>query len=130
MRTPTLLLLTATLLPGCFISRSTVNEPISAEAVASLVPGETTAAETAALLGAPTDVVQLGRRMAWRYDHSAEKRAALALIVVGLLGTDSHSDRVWVFFDENDVLSHVGSTLAADQAEYALPWSELRRDSE
>jgi len=130
MRITILLLACSSLLPGCLVSRSTVNEPISAQSVARLVPGQTTAAETAALLGAPTDVVQLGRRTAWRYDYTIEKRAGLALIVVGLLGTDAHSDRVWVFFDEDDVLTHVGATLASKDAEYALPWSALHRDSE
>lgn len=113
------------LLQGCFLSRSTVNEPIPAAAVAKLVPGQTTAGEAAALLGAPTDVVQLGRRTAWRFDHTYEKVAGLFLVVVGLRGVDTHQDRVWLFFDEQDVLTHVGSTFAADDAEYSLPWSSL-----
>jgi outer membrane protein assembly factor BamE (lipoprotein component of BamABCDE complex) len=109
-------------LPGCFISRTLVNEPIEAASVSKLVPGTTTADEVLALLGAPTEVVQLGKRSAWRYDHLVSKTAGLWLIVVGVLNVDSQSDRVWLFFDENDVLKHAGATLTANKAAYSFPW--------
>jgi len=111
--------------PGCFLSRTTANEPISPALVARLEPGRTTAGEAASLFGAPAEVIQLGRRSAYRYDHTLTKRAGLALIVVGLFGSDTHADRVWLFFDEKDVLTHVGATLRAEDAEYALPWERL-----
>lgn len=123
MRATILLLLALPLLPGCFISRSTVNEPIFGEQIAALVPGQTTAEQAAEIMGAPADVVQLGRRAAWRYEHTVEKQAGLALIVFNMRGVDTHADRVWLFFDEDNVLSHVGASLAGEQAKYSLPWS-------
>lgn len=112
-----LLLLT----PSCFFSRRENNLPLDAEKIETLTPGVTTAQEVVAALGAPTEVVQLGTRSAYRYDHSLEKQAALFLIVLGLRGVDTQSDRVWVFFDEDLVLTHIGVTLDADRAGYSIP---------
>lgn len=127
MRHLTLLLVLA-LLPGCFLARSTVNEPLAPEAVNRLEPGVTTAAEVVRLLGAPTEVVQLGRRSAYRFDATTSKRTGLWLLVVFLAGSDTRSDRVWVFFDEAGVLTHVGSTFDNDDPRYSLPWNSVEAD--
>ncbi len=116
-----LILLAVVLLPGCFISRTTVDRPLNAGVVSRLVPGETTAAEVAQLMGAPAEVVQLGLRTAWRYEYKVQKQAAAFLLVLGLRGVDAQSDRVWVFFDEQGGLTHVGTSFASDQTEYTVP---------
>jgi len=120
-------LLVALLLPltGCLIDRSTTNEPLAADVVAALEPGRTTAREAVERLGAPVEVVQLGRRSAYRYEFVTSKRAALFLIVVNLMGRDTRADRVWLFFDEEDVLTHVGASFEGEDAVYALPWTKL-----
>ena len=117
--------LLALALDGCFLSRRTVNEPIREEKLAALVPGKTTAADVVARLGAPSEVVQLGKRSAYRYEATTTKDTGLWLLVVGLYNSDAHADRVWVFFDESNMLAHVGVTLAGDEAEHTLPWSEV-----
>lgn len=109
---------------SCFVSRETTNVPLSAELVEQLVPGRTTATDVAELLGAPSEVVQLGFRSAWRYDHVRAKRAGFTVIVVTLMDTDARTDRVWVFFDENDLLTNVGSTFQAGGAQYQMPWQD------
>ena len=43
--------------------------------------------------------------------------------VVFLINEDNQSDRTWVFFDENDLLTHMGTTRKANEVEYAMPWS-------
>ena len=86
--------------------------------------------EVAQLLGAPLEVVQLGYRSAWRYEFTVEKQAALFLFVVGLRGVDNQADRVWVFFDEEGVVSHVGATFAGEDAEYSVPGVEVWADDE
>lgn len=116
------LLLTMLLTPGCFLTRTTIDSAPAREALTQLRPGETTATQVVALLGAPREVVQLGRRSAYRYEEVEQKRAGLFLLVVTFFNDDAQSDRTWVFFDEDDVLSHVGSTLLADDAEWAMPW--------
>ena len=69
----------ASLCTGCFLSRETDNEPVPPELLARLAPGVTTASQAVELLGAPTDIVQLGRRSAYLYSQSTAKRAGLFL---------------------------------------------------
>ncbi len=113
-------------LPGCLLSKQTQNEPLHAERIAHLVPGTTTAKEVVELLGAPTEVVQLGKRTTYRYDYTATKNTGLWLIAVYLSNSDTRADRAWVFFDEHEVLTHVASSLHADEASYAMPWNSAR----
>ncbi|HJO27605.1 MAG: hypothetical protein CMK00_09165 [Planctomycetes bacterium] len=122
MRTIAALILLLT--PACFMAHGTVNEPLDGEALASLTPGASTAGDVVRVLGAPTEVVQLGRRSAWRYEHADTKEAGLFLVVVFLHGTDTRSDRSWLFFDEEEVLTHMGVTLGAQGSEYSLPGLE------
>ena len=126
MRTPALLLILALISPGCFLSRRTTNEPLSAERIGQLVPGKTTAGECVELLGAPTEVVQLAKRSAYRYDHTATKETGVFLLVLGLFNSDTRADRAWLFFDENEVLTHVATDLRADQADFNLPFGKDR----
>jgi hypothetical protein len=112
------------LLPSCWINRRQTNEPLPPEVVGAIEPGVTTAGEVVARLGAPTEVVQLGRRSAYRFDHTTEKAALLWLGVAVVGNTDSRQDRVWVWFDERDVVSHVASTFQAGEARYAMPWTD------
>jgi hypothetical protein len=113
------------LLAGCLFDRTTTNQPLEVETIAALEPGVTTARDAVALLGAPVEVVQLGRRSAYRYEFQMSKQAALFLVVIALRGTDTREDRAWLFFDEDDVLTHVATTFQGDDARYALPWTKL-----
>ena len=109
------------LTPGCFFSRQHLNRPLDPVALASLVPGRSTAADVVAILGAPTDVVQLGQRTAYRYDYLHTKDAALFLIIFAVRGQEVQADRAWAFFDENEVLTHLGTTLDGKSASYFIP---------
>lgn len=120
-----LLALALLLAPSCAMARTTDNRPLEAAELARLVPGTTTAKDVVATLGAPVDVVQLGKRSAYLYRHTASKRAGLWLVVVAFYNVDTRSDRIWVFFDEAGVLTHVGATLIAAEAEYAMPFEDL-----
>ena len=113
--------LLSTLCTGCFVSRSAANPPIAPEAVAQITPGRSTADDVTRILGAPNEVVQLGRRSAWRYEHTVEKQSALFLVLLGLRGVDTQADRVWIFFDEADNVIHVGTMFQASEAEYDVP---------
>jgi outer membrane protein assembly factor BamE (lipoprotein component of BamABCDE complex) len=113
------------LVPACYMTRSTVNAPIDRAQVDKLVPGTSSARDAVAILGAPSEVVQLGLRTAYRYEFTASKRGVLFLVVLGFYNEDTRSDRVWLFFDANDVLTHMGTTLEAADTEYALPWYDV-----
>ncbi len=110
------------ILPGCVFSKRQINHPLDAAAFARLEPGRSTAKEVVEILGAPTEVIQLGHSSAYRYDHTRTKDAGLWLVVVFLHGSDVQSDRAWVFFDENEVLTHVGTTFDAHRARYTIPY--------
>lgn len=112
------------LAPSCLMSRESVNQAIDPATLEQLVPGSSRGADVAAVLGAPSEVVQLGRRSAWRYEFELTKRAGLFLLVVAFQNVDQRSDRVWVFFDEQGVLTHVGSTFEAERARYQMPWQD------
>lgn len=116
-------LLLLPLLPGCLVSKTVNHEALDPAAVAAIRPGESTAEDVLELLGAPNEVVQLGRRSAYRYDHSVQKQAGLFLVLVGLRGVDRQEDRIWIFFDEEEIVMHAGATFEAADAAYALPWS-------
>lgn len=127
MKRPLLLALAAAALcvaPGCLITRDTTNEALPRDATASLAPGRTTAAEVLERFGAPNQVVQLGFRSAYYYEFGTSKRAGLFLFVVNLSNTDTRTDRLWLFFDDQDVLTHVGASYDAGDAKYVLPWSK------
>ena len=112
------------LTPGCFMTRQTINEPLIAEKLAALKPGAT-AAEVAGTLGAPTEVIQLDKRMAWRYDFTQSKTAGVYLILLNLSNVDSRSDRAWVFFDSDNKLLYASNTFEAANAEWAMPWDDV-----
>lgn len=121
-----LVLLAALLLvPSCFISRDTSNEPLSKPRMETLKPGASTATDVANTLGAPNEVVQLGKRMAWRYDFTAAKTGGFSIIILTFINSDARADRAWFFFDENSVLQYTGQTFQAEGAEYAMPWYDL-----
>ena len=115
--------LLALMASSCAFGRQRTHEPIEAMAVSSLAIGDD-AQRVTEVLGAPSEVVQLGKRSAYRYDYTEAKQTGLFLVLVGFFNSDSHQDRVWVFFDESNLLTHVGATLQADSAEYGMPWSE------
>jgi hypothetical protein len=116
--------LAALLTPACFMTRATVNEPLIAEKLASLKPGAS-AADVAQTLGAPTEVIQLDKRMAWRYDFTQAKTAGIYLILVNFQNVDSRADRAWLFFDANNTLLYASNTFQAANAEYAMPWNDV-----
>ncbi|MBL8860331.1 MAG: hypothetical protein JNL28_17610 [Planctomycetes bacterium] len=110
---------------SCFISRRTANEPLQEKRMETLQTGTSTAADVAATLGAPNEVVQLGKRMAWRYDFTNAKTAGFTILILTFINEDARADRAWLFFDENSVLQYAGSTLEAKHAGYAMPWQDI-----
>jgi len=124
MRTHLALVPLLFLAPACFISRDTFNEALVEQKIAALVPGTSKASDVTAALGAPAEVVQLGLSKAYRYDYTVTKRSGFSVIIVTFINTDVRQDRCWLFFDGDDVLTHLGTTLDAADAVYAMPWDD------
>ena len=129
-RSTLLVLVLLPLLSSCFFARFNTNEPLSRPDIARLQPGTTTAKQAVELLGAPTEVVQLGRRTAYRYHYTLAKNTGLLVTIFGLYNEDVRSDRLWLFFDEHQKLTHHGATFASGNVSYSLPWSSVRGDNE
>lgn len=115
---------------ACAFARQDTNDPLDATTVRSLEPGKTTAREVTERLGAPTEVVQLGRRTAYRYDATSAKSAVLFLLLINFGNQDTRSDRLWVFFDERDVLTHYGVSFGTHRTQYAMPWEDVHEASD
>lgn len=113
------------LLPSCFLRRTSINEPVNHETVAAITPGMS-AQQVVELMGGPDEVVQLGKRSAYLYRHRVDKGTGTWLILLGLYNEDTRSDRVWFFFDEQNRLSHRGSTFQSHRATFhSLPWTDI-----
>ncbi len=115
---------------GCAFGRQATNEPIDPTLMQQLTPGRTTAGDVATLLGAPVEVRQLGRRAAWLYEASTTKSTVTFMLIVNLVNQDTRSDRLWLFFDENDVLLHWGGHFAGHRPQYSFPWEDLHEESD
>jgi len=112
-------------LPGCFSTRSTVNQQFSPEVAGQIGPG-TPATEVVKLLGAPTDIVQLGHRVAYLYEFEQSKMTGFLVAIVGFMNSDTRSDRVWIFLGPGGTeVSHVASSFDADKAKNGMPWSDI-----
>jgi len=120
-----LALLSLLTLGSCFMSRSTTNVPLERAKIEQLQPGTSTAKQVVELLGAPSEVIQLGNRSAYRYDFVNLKREGFTVILFTALNEDTRADRAWLFFDSKDVLTHLGSTFEGNQARYAMPWEDI-----
>jgi len=126
----TCLLLSLFITAGCAVGRQDTNEPLDALVIREFEPGKTTAREVVERLGAPTEVVQLGRRTAYRFDASTTKSAGLILLVINFFNQDTRSDRLWVFFNEQDVLTHHGGSFGTHRTQYAMPWENVHEASD
>jgi outer membrane protein assembly factor BamE (lipoprotein component of BamABCDE complex) len=98
----------------------TIGEPLNADAIAKLQPNHSSAQQVADILGAPTQVVELGNKSAWLYEAQKARQSGILLFVFGTFGQDKQFDRCWVFFDENGLLTHLASSLETDATQYRL----------
>lgn len=110
--------------PSCFFSRTRVNPSIDPAAYGKLTAGTSSQEDVLRELGAPADIVQLGNRSAWRYEHTRSKTAATWLLVLALRNIDTTQDRVWAFFDEAGLLTHIGATFEGEEAAYKFPFED------
>ncbi len=85
-----------------------------------------TAGQVVEIMGAPMQVVQLGKRSAYGYSYQVDKGVGTVLVLVNFYNSDTRSDRVWVFFDADQIVTHVGSTFSSHRAQYTIfPYSDI-----
>ena len=108
---------------GCFVFGTNKDyHPFDPDAIESIEPGTTTAADISGLFGAPTRVVELSNGNAYIYRRSVAKATLIWLVLLSFANYDTQVDQIVFFFDQNDLLTHYGASLNADKAGYGLPF--------
>jgi outer membrane protein assembly factor BamE (lipoprotein component of BamABCDE complex) len=100
-----LLLICATLLgsSGCAFSRGNFESPLNETDISQIKAGQTREAEVVAILGAPESVEEINDRPVFHYFHYGLKHGT----VLVFSRINVASDDVYVFFDEDGVVSQV-----------------------
>ncbi len=108
---------------GCVVmAKNKEYHPFDSSGLDKLVPGQTTAAEVSGIFGAPSQVVKMSNGNAYIYKRSVAKGTAFWLLIVSFGNYDKQYDQMVFFFDNNDILTHYGTSLDAQNASYGLPF--------
>jgi outer membrane protein assembly factor BamE (lipoprotein component of BamABCDE complex) len=107
-------LLSVILLAGCAFSRGELGTAIKAEDIAQIQKGRTTEAQVVALLGAPDDIRQLGKREFFHYYRYVLKHATVFVFSRANIA----GDEVYVLFDEHGVVDQVIAGSRSDQLKF------------
>ena len=116
--------------PGCFFSRSKAENPINIAKIENIKVGESTMEDVARILGAPTDIIFSNhlhdplRVFAYEYNYVVTKRTGFTVILVTFVNSDLKRDHVIVFFDDDGIVSGIGTNLFAEEASYGLPFGD------
>jgi hypothetical protein len=117
------LLIIVVLLSGCaVIGRGKDFRPFDEQALTQIKPGQTTAAEVTKFFGAPSQIVKLSNGNAYVYARSVSKATGAWLIVLTLANYDTQHDRIVFFINQNDVVTHYGSSFKTHTAAYGMPF--------
>ncbi|MCI0650672.1 MAG: outer membrane protein assembly factor BamE [Planctomycetes bacterium] len=115
-------------LGGCVLSQTSAGSSVDGERVEKILPGTSTRAQVAALLGPPDEIIHSNLEhdplfeRAYVYHRPRTRTTAMFLVIFSTHRSDTKYDRVTVFFDQAGIVEHVGVRLAADDAEYGMPW--------
>ncbi len=108
---------------GCvFLGKNKDYQPFDADELENLVCGETTMVKVCELFGAPNQVVKMLNGNACIYRRSVSKGTVVWLLLVSFGNAETQHDRLVFFFNKNNILTHYGVSLKADQASYGLPF--------
>ena len=108
---------------GCaMIGRNKDFRPIEEKTLAQVTPGKTTAADVMTLFGPPTQIVKLTNGNAYIYDRSLSKATGLWLVLVSFVNYDTQHDRIVFFINNQDLVTHYGSSFKSDTASYGMPF--------
>jgi len=96
--------------------------PFDANGLDNLTPGKSTAVQVTKVLGPPSEIVKLSNGNAYIYRRSVSKGTGIWLLIVSFGNYDKHYDRIVIFFDKRNIMTHYGITLDAHKAAYGLPF--------
>ncbi|MHC4942530.1 MAG: outer membrane protein assembly factor BamE domain-containing protein [Planctomycetota bacterium] len=116
--------------PGCFFSRSKSEAAIDPVKVGQIRVGESTKEDVLRILGAPTDIIFSNRQhdplhvFAYEYTYTVNKSTGFTIILVTFLNSDRKRDHVVIFFDEEGIVSAIGTRFEAEDATYKFPFGD------
>lgn len=98
------------------------DQKFDASGLNNVTVNQTTANEISEMFGAPSQVVKLSNGNAYIYRRSVAKATAIWLIIVSMGRYDKQYDQMVFFFDNNDILTHYGTSFNVEKASYGLPF--------
>lgn len=117
------ILLAASICTGCAVfGRGKDFKPFDENSLKQVTTGRTTASEVTRLFGPPNKIVKLSNGNAYVYERSIEKATGLWLVVLTFANWDKQYDRLAFFINNEDVVTHIGSSFNAETASYAMPF--------
>lgn len=96
--------------------------PFDEYALKQVTTGKTSASEVTRLFGPPNKIVKLSSGNAYVYERSVAKATGLWLVVLTFGNYEIQYDRIVFFINNNDVVTHFGSSFNAETASYAIPF--------
>jgi hypothetical protein len=116
-------LLVASVFAGCAVfGRGKDFVPFDENAIKQVTTGITSASEVTRLFGPPNKIVKLSNGNAYVYERSIEKVTGLWLVVLTFGNFETQYDRIAFFINNDDVVTHFGSSFNAETASYAMPF--------
>ena len=108
----------AVLVQGCALSRGTLGDEITTEAIDSIKKGVTTKTEVLGLLGAPDRVLPLNGRDVYQYYRYDGKVGSLLLIVLNFSRVSIKSDDLYVMLNQSGIVEDVISSKRTESLEF------------
>ena len=119
----TSILLIASIFTGCAVfGRSKDFVPFDENVLKQVTTGTTSASEVTRLFGPPNKIVKLSNGNAYMYERSVKKATGLWLVLISFANLDTQYDRIVFFINNNDIVTHYGSSFNSEAASYALPF--------
>lgn len=117
------ILLVVSVCAGCAVfGRGKDFKPFDENSLKQVTTGITSASEVTRLFGPPNKIVKLSNGNAYVYERSIEKVTGLWLVVLTFGNWDTQYDRIAFFINNDDVVTHFGSSFNAETASYAMPF--------
>jgi hypothetical protein len=117
------ILLAASIGSGCAVfGRGKDFKPFDENSLKQVTAGSTTAADVTRLFGPPNKIVKLSNGNAYLYERSIDKATGLWLVVLTFGNWDKQYDRIAFFINNEDTVTHIGSSFNAETASYAMPF--------
>ena len=119
----TSIVLIASICTGCAVfGRSKDFVPFDENVLKQVTTGTTSASEVTRLFGPPNKIVKLSNGNAYMYERSVKKATGLWLVLISFGNLETQYDRIVFFINNNDVVTHYGSSLNSEKASYAMPF--------